>query len=214
MQAVADGSNNGLTNDYGNKQYFDYNMTTQPLHTNSNDSNSGYNNIYNPDYNLTFQNITDNLATESPESSTTGRKTSDVSLQNSLYKDLGDSQAVVGFTKQTSDASNRSSNDMQELGKVLDGVQVPHLTIDDMKKRIKEFSSGYNDKQALGNKKTLVEQNRINQDALAKGKHLAPMFGGDLLLAADTVKHLANFNDYIRPPIVLEDIKVLYIFHC
>ena len=214
VQTVGDGSNNGLTTDYGNKQYFDYNMTTQPLNRNSNDSNSGYNNIYNPDYNLTFQNVADNLATESSKSSTTSRKTSDTSLQNNLYKDLGDSQTVVGFTNQTSDVSNRNSNELHELGKILDGVQVPHLTIDDMKKRIKEFSSGYDDNQSIGNKKTFVEQNKVNQDALAEGKYLAPMFGGDLLLAADTVKHLANFNDYIRPPIVLEDVKVLYIFHC
>ena len=208
MQTVSDGPNNGSTNDYGNKQYFDYNMTTQPLHTNSNDSNSGYNNIHNSDYNLTFQNIADNLATEPPHSSTTGRKTSDISMQNGLYKDLGDSQAVVGFTNQTSDASDRDSNEVQELGKIVDGVPVPHLTIEDMKKRIKEFSSGYSDKQAIGNKKTLVEQNKANQDTLAGGKRLAPMFGGDLLLAADTVKHLANFNDYIRPPIVLDDVTV------
>ncbi len=187
-------------------------MTTQPLYTNSTDSNSGYNNIYNPNYNLTFQNIADNLATESPESTSTGNstKTSDISLQNSLYKDLGDSQAVVGFTNTSSvqPNQNQSSNDIQELGSIENGIHSPRLTIEDMKKRIEEFSSGYNDKQAIADKKTLVKQDKGNEDILAKGKHLAPMFGGDLLLAADTVKHLAKFNDYIRPPITLDNVKV------
>ncbi|XP_028393444.1 adhesion G protein-coupled receptor B3-like [Dendronephthya gigantea] len=76
-----------------------------------------------------------------------------------------------------------------------------------MEKRIQEFSSGYNDKQATGNKKTLVETDGERDDIKVKGKHLAPMFGGDLLLAADTVTHLAKFNDFIRPPMKVEDVK-------
>ena len=211
-QKIVDDFPNGVANDSWNKLLSDYNMTTQPLYTNSTDPNSGYNNIYNPNYNLTFQNIADNLATESPESTSTGNstKTSDISLQNSLYKDLGDSQAVVGFTNTSSvqPNQNQSSNDIQELGSIENGIHSPRLTIEDMKKRIEEFSSGYNDKQAIADKKTLVKQDKGSEDILAEGKHLAPMFGGDLLLAADTVKHLAKFNDYIRPPITLDNVKV------
>jgi hypothetical protein len=212
MKIIDDPSNN-LTNDpWNNNMLSDYNMTTQPLDSNSSDSSLGYSNIYNPDYNVTFQKLADNMVTESPESAITdsSTKTSDISVQNNLYKDLGDSQAVVGFTQPTSTQTNqnRSSNDIKELGSIMDGIQSPRLTIEDMKKRIKEFSRGYDDKQASGKKKTLVAQKTRKMDTLVKGKHLAPMFGGDLLLAADTVKHLAKFNDYIRPPIVMDDVKV------
>jgi hypothetical protein len=212
MKIIDDPSNN-LTNDpWNNNMLSDYNMTTQPLDSNSSDSSLGYSNIYNPDYNVTFQKLADNMVTESPESAITdsSTKTSDISVQNNLYKDLGDSQAVVGFTQPTSTQTNqnRSSNDIKELGSIVDGIQSPRLTIEDMKKRIKEFSRGYDDKQASGKKKTLVAQKTRKMDTLVKGKHLAPMFGGDLLLAADTVKHLAKFNDYIRPPIVMDDVKV------
>ena len=211
MQNIGDPLNDRVTNDSWNKLSSDYNMTTQPLSINSTDPNSGYNNIYNPDYNLTFQNINGNLATEPPEPRTSkSPKTSDISIQNSLYKDLGDSQTVVGFTNPSSMQANQngSSSDVQELGTILNGIHSPRLTIEDMKKRIKEFSTGYNDKQTTGQKKTLAEQDNGSEDALVKGKHIAPMFGGDLLLAADTVKHLAKFNDYIRPPIGLDDVKV------
>ena len=214
MKNIGDPLNN-LTSDslnLTNDMLSDYNMTTQPVHSNSSDSSSEYNNIYDPDYNVTFQKIADNVATDSPESTITdsSTKTSDISAQNNLYKDLGDSQTVVGFTKPSSTQPNQSqsSNDIQELGSIVKGISSPRLTIEDMKKRIKEFSSGYENEQTTAKKKTLVEQNKVSEDSLAKGKHLAPMFGGDLLLAADTVKHLAKFNDYIRPPIVKDDVKV------
>ena len=203
----------------------DYNMTTYALppqhreNESKGEGNSKWSQLgenhddLGNDYNITFQKLADNLLTESQDFSNITNSTKDSStFSSNSYKDLlSGSQVIVGLTNQTSPLLKtklNSSEDVEELGRIKNGMDPPHLTIDDMKKRIHEFTNNIDDKQSTGEKKTIMGEKDTVETKLMKGRHVAPMFGGDLLLAADTVKHLAKFNDYIRPVIVLEDVKV------
>ena len=211
------------TNESWNKLLSDYNMTTRPLPSNylENKDKGGGNSKWGKvngngvdldnDYNITFEKLADNLTPEPPDDRNDIKNSHP--LSQASYTDLlSGSQVVVGVTNKTSPSSKdeaRNANNIKEMGEIENGLNPPHLTIDDMKKRIEEFTKTGQDKQATGEKKTnLGSRGKMEKVRLIKGGHVAPMFGGDLLLAADTVKHLSQFNDYVRPAIVLEDVKV------
>ncbi|XP_046859887.1 uncharacterized protein LOC124453177 [Xenia sp. Carnegie-2017] len=169
----------------------DYNITSKPSPKNYTETPA--NDTHKSEYKITFQNIATNLTTD-----TTSSRVS--SKTNNALSHTWDSQVANQSFDVIHDAS-----DIDELDSIFDNAQSSPFTIHDMQNRINDFSSGYNHRQS-----SQLKKNRPNaKDGMIivkKGKHPAPMFGGDLLLAADSVVYFVKFNEYMKPLLTLENV--------